>query len=95
MLNVNTIEKAVKTLAPRRDILKVDLFGSYANETATEKSDVDIIVAFEKTPTVFAVMGFKAELEEMLNCSVDIIRSPLPENSPIIFRKVVTVYERT
>jgi hypothetical protein len=94
MLSVGIIENAVKKTAPRRDIVKVDLFGSYANNCAAENSDVDILVAFEKTPTIFAVMGFKAELEEILNCRVDILRSPLAENSPVIIQKAVTIYEK-
>lgn len=63
MLSIESIKKAVELLAEKYGLLKVDLFGSYANGTATEKSDADFIVKFNvPVPSIFKVMGLKEEL---------------------------------
>ena len=96
MLTVERIIQAVAPLAEKYDVAKVDLFGSYANGNATEKSDVDFLVLFSADiPTIFNVMGFKAELEQSLNYSVDVVTLPLTRPDKINIGKVVSVYERT
>ena len=80
MLSISEIKHAVATLAEKYDIAKVDLFGSYASGNATEKSDVDFLVLFNADiPSIFNVMGFKAELEQSLNYSVDVVTLPLTQ----------------
>ena len=66
MLTMDKIKQAVVPLAEKYDIVKVDLFGSYATGTATEKSDVDFLVLFNADiPTIYNVMGFKAVLPRL------------------------------
>ena len=52
-------------LAEAYGVKKIGLFGSYANGTHTEASDIDIIVEFE-TPLGFKFMEFADYLEELL-----------------------------
>ena len=92
---MDNIKQAVNIAAPKRDVVKVDLFGSYARGTATEKSDLDFLVDFGRIPSIFQVMGLKAELEELLGCSVDVVRAPLPNPCPISIDRVVAVYEQS
>ena len=95
MLTIENIKRAVAPLAKKYDIVKVDLFGSYAIGNATEKSDVDFLVLFnKKIPSIFNVMGFKAELEHNLKYSVDVVTLPLTRPDMINIDKVVSVYER-
>lgn len=54
-------------------ILELGLFGSYARDQATAKSDVDICIK-TKTPDIFALVHIKEELHNLLLCSVDIVR---------------------
>ncbi len=54
------------------DIERIGLFGSYAREEATAKSDIDIFVKMK--PNLFKVIGLKQEIEEALLRSVDIVR---------------------
>ena len=71
------------------------MFGSYALGNATEKSDADFLVVFgAKTPSIFKVMGFKEELENRLNTSVDVVTLPLARQDKLSIDKVVNVYER-
>ena len=96
MLTVERIKQVVTPLAEKYDIRKVELFGSYAKGNATEKSDLDLLVLFNvEIPTIYNVMGFKAELEQALNYSVDVVTLPLTRPDKIRIDKVVEVYERT
>jgi len=95
MLTLDAIRQAVIPLAKKYNVEKVDLFESYANGTATEKSDADFLVAFStKIPSIFKVMGFKDELEKRLNYPVDIVTFPITRPDKIKIDKVVNIYER-
>lgn len=48
------------------------LFGSYADGTANEKSDIDIMVEFSR-PVGFEFIDLSIELEQLLNKRVDIV----------------------
>jgi len=96
MLSMDVIRQAVMPLADKYDLAKVDLFGSYADGNATEKSDADFLVTFRaKVPSIFKVMGCKEELQNRLNRPVDVVTLPLPRPGKFRIGKVVTVYERS
>ncbi len=96
MLTLYEIQQAIIPLADKYNINRVDLFGSYANDSATEASDADFLVKFRtEVPSIFKVMGFKDELEESLCKPVDIITQPVTRPDRIKLGKVVNVYERT
>jgi len=92
---MDVIRQAVVPLAEKYNVVKVDLFGSYANGNATDQSDADFLVTFHaKTPSIFKVMGFKAELENRLNYPVDVVTLPAARQDKLSVDKVVNVYER-
>ena len=93
MLTLDNIKQAVAPLAEKYDILKVELFGSYANGEATEASDADFLVTFRAAiPSIFKVMGFKEELENSLCYSVDVVTLPITKTK-LNIDKVINVYE--
>jgi hypothetical protein len=49
------------------------LFGSVARDSASEGSDVDLLVAFDGPPTFRDYMDLRIYLEDLLNCQVDLI----------------------
>ena len=53
-------------------IVKIGIFGSVARNEQTEDSDVDVCVEME--PKVYMVVRLKRFLEDLLQCSVDVIR---------------------
>ena len=62
----------------------IGIFGSVARGEQTEKSDVDIY--YEGEPlSLFKIMTLKNELENLLNCSVDIVR--LREKMNLVLKK--------
>jgi predicted nucleotidyltransferase len=72
---------------------KVLLFGSYASGQAKEGSDVDLLIEFNSTFVSFLSLGrLLAEFEEALAVSVDVVASPLPENSIISIETTVPLY---
>lgn len=96
MLTLSRIRQVVIPLAEKYDILKVDLFGSYANGNATEKSDADFLVTFNvEIPSIFKVMGFKEELKNSLNNSVDVVTLPMAQPDKLNVESVINIYERT
>ncbi len=48
------------------------LFGSVARDASHPKSDVDLLVEFEKPVGLFTFLGLKRYLEDILGCSVDL-----------------------
>ncbi len=93
MLTLNQISEAAKIAANEYPITRIDLFGSYANGTNTNESDVDLLVEFETEGVPLLVLsGLKLRLEEILNTPVDIVHSPVPEGSLLEIEKVVPLY---
>jgi len=94
-LTIEIIKNTVFPLAEKYNVAKVDLFGSYANGNATEKSDIDFLVKFKaEIPSIFKVMGFREELETGLNNPVDVVTLPLSKPEKLNIEKVVNIYER-
>ena len=95
MLSILMIQEAVKKVAPEYPIKTVTVFGSYAEGTANNESDVDVLVEF-MVPAVslLTLASLKHRLENELNASVDVIHGPLNNESMITLGKVVPVYEQ-
>ena len=51
---------------------EIYLFGSFARDEATERSDVDIVVKFAGKPSLMTYSGTQIHLEEVLGRSVDV-----------------------
>jgi len=96
LLSIERIKSTVIPLAEKYNVEKVDLFGSYVNGNATDKSDLDFLVKFiAPVPSIFKVMGFKEELETEFNNSVDVVTLPLINSDRLNIERVVNIYERT
>lgn len=75
MLTREEIIQAVAEAAPKYPVQRVHLFGSYADGSATENSDVDFYVEFSQSPiSLFKIMGFRGMLERLLGKDVDIVK---------------------
>ena len=60
-------------LIGRYPLKKIGIFGSLARNVHSERSDIDIVVELDN-PNMFDLIGIKQEIEENLNCPVDIVR---------------------
>lgn len=72
------------TQASGYGIRKMGVFGSVARGEQHEGSDVDVYIEGELSG-LFALAHLKNELEELLGCSVDVVR--LRDNMNVFLRK--------
>jgi predicted nucleotidyltransferase len=70
---IRTLRGFVEMNRDRYEIIRIGVFGSAARNSMNEQSDIDVVVELGK-PDLFYLIGIKQDLEEQLNCSVDIVR---------------------
>jgi len=93
MLTHEKIVDAVKKAASEFPLTKVAYFGSYAEDKATEQSDLDLLVEFEQEHvSILTIIGLKHQMEDELGVSVDVIHAPISPNAIIKIEKAVNVY---
>jgi len=93
--SIEDIKEAVEYFAPNYKVKQVQLFGSYADGLATEKSDIDMLVEFGERPiTLWDFCGFQQALSDYLNTKVDIVKLPLSKEATedLSLQKVVQIY---
>lgn len=73
-------EQALRILAAHRRELRerfgvksLRLFGSVARDEASEQSDVDVLVDFDETPSLFGFLRLQGYLQGLLGAKVDLI----------------------
>ena len=91
-MNIETIKDAVLKLVDQYPISKVILFGSRANGTNRENSDIDLIMEFYAPVTLITLSAIKLSLEEILHLSVDVIHGPVKESNMIEIGKEIVLY---
>jgi predicted nucleotidyltransferase len=80
-------------LADKFGVTKVAAFGSYARNEAGPKSDLDLLLDFDRTPGLFELARLDQTLEEVLGVKVDTVpRDSLnPRYAPFILAELVPV----
>ncbi len=93
MITLQQITSAAHEVAKHYPITKIILFGSYAEGKNTPSSDVDLLIEFSTTAvSLMMLVDIKYHIEELLGVDVDVIHSPLPEDSLIEINKAVEIY---
>jgi predicted nucleotidyltransferase len=69
---LNSIEDQMPYLAAEYGVARIGLFGSFASQTADDKSDIDLLVEF-KDPIGFRFMELVDFLEALLGRDVDVL----------------------
>ena len=74
-------------------LLNLALFGSFARDQATDDSDVDILVRFDKPATSDTFFGTQFYLEDLLGRSVDLATNQglRVEIRPYVEREIINV----
>ena len=91
-MTVETIKAAVSSVAEKYCISRAVLFGSRAQDSCREDSDIDLIVEFSKPVSLLTLSLLKCELEEMLKLDVDIVHGPLCAADMIEVSEEVLLY---
>ena len=93
MPTLDMIRQAVEQAAGEYPVRRVELFGSYANGTADEESDVDFLVEFSENPTsLIHICGLRETLAEYLQTDVDIVKLPRREDDGLTIDRTVHLY---
>lgn len=96
MIKANIKEKLIGYFNTQ-PVLKAWLFGSFSRGEETDDSDVDIIVALDKsTPIGLRFFGMWSDLEELLGRKVDLISEGtlLPFAKASADKDKILIYER-
>ena len=93
VLTNNQISEVISHIVPRYGVKSVSYFGSYANGTQTQSSDLDLLVEF-RNPfiSLYDLIALEMEIEDSLHIPIDIATYPPPEGSKLIIDKTVKVY---
>lgn len=91
-MKTSKIRATVRAAAAHFSLRRVTLFGSQANGTATEKSDVDLLVEFSAPVTLLTLASLRDCLEELLGVPVDIVHGPLRSTDLLEIESEVPIY---
>ena len=77
MTSLNLIKERIRTIKPvlmsKYEIGKLYIFGSYAREEQSDKSDIDLLVDFEKVPDLLTFIEMEEYLSRQLHKKVDLV----------------------
>ena len=89
------IKKKIISILIKHGIKKILVFGSYARNEATPKSDLDLIVEFPEGTSLIDHVGIEIELSEALNMKIDLLSrngiSPYIKNQ--VLKHAIVIYE--
>ena len=69
----STIISNLPKLKSEYKIKSLKLFGSYVDNSATENSDIDLLVAFDEVIDILQYIKLRNLLSELLNADVDLV----------------------
>jgi hypothetical protein len=91
-MSIDLIRNYVLNIVDKYPIKKIILFGSRADETNKDDSDVDLILEFTTPISLIMLSQIKCDLEEILGLPVDVIHGPIRSDDMIEIGKVVELY---
>jgi len=81
--------REIERLASQHGALNLRIFGSVARGDDGPKSDLDVLVRFEKGRSLLDLVGVQQDLEELLGCKVDVVSEGALGMDSEIFREAV------
>ena len=70
---IAVIKESKRDLREKYGVRRIGIFGSYARNMQHKKSDIDILVEFEKDIDLFDFLDVKGFLEDILKIKVDLV----------------------
>ena len=70
---LHRLKAEIYRIAKKHNAERVYVFGSCARKEETPESDVDFLADFNNNASLFDQVGMRLDLEETLNCKVDVI----------------------
>jgi predicted nucleotidyltransferase len=92
-LSLEDLRDRAKPVLDEHEVIKAEIFGSYARNEDNSESDIDILVELEDGKTLADMAELKSELEKELGRTVDILTydSVHPEIREKIFSEAVEI----
>lgn len=90
---LDTLRAHQPMLAEQFGVVELAVFGSFARDQATDRSDIDILVRFEGPATSRPYFGVQFYLEDLLGRPVDLVtdKALRSEFRPYVEREAVHV----
>jgi uncharacterized protein len=70
---ISALRQHRRALSERYHIASLGIFGSYVRNEQHAGSDLDLLVTFTQTPSLFTLVALQDELEELLGTPVDVV----------------------
>lgn len=88
------ISRIIEPVLAKHPISRAEIFGSFAQGTATEDSDVDLLVEFNAPIGLLEFIHIKHELEDLLGTKVDLVefKAIKPALKEIILQSAIPIY---
>lgn len=95
-INLFKTKKTLDNFCQKNQINYLGVFGSYARGEEKPKSDLDFLVDFKKTISLFDLINLKLRLEKRFGRKVDLVSKNYikPLLKPYINKDLVTLYEK-
>ena len=88
---IKIIKCKILPLLKKHEVIRAGLFGSFVRGDFNKKSDIDILIRFKGSKSLFDFVGLKLELENRLKRKVDLVEyiaiHPILKNS--VFKEEV------
>lgn len=88
-----TLRQHLPDLAEKYHVRTLEVFGSYVRDEQTPESDLDVLVTFDKVPSLLKLIDLEYHLGDLLGIKVDLVmKSSLkPRIGQNILREAVPV----
>jgi len=89
------IKEKIISILVKHGIKRILVFGSYARNEATPKSDLDLIVDFPEGTSLLDHIGIEIEISEALNMKIDLLsRNGIsPYIKDHVLKEAIVIYE--
>ena len=89
------IKEKIISILVKHGIKRILVFGSYARNETTPKSDLDLIVDFPEGTSLLDHIGIEIELSEALNMKIDLLsRNGIsPYIKDHVLKEAIVIYE--
>ena len=90
---INILRKHMPNITRQYKVKYLGIFGSYIRNSQVPSSDLDLLVEFSETPSLFDFIRLENYLSELLNAKVDLVMkdSLKPTIGKRILKEVVQV----
>ena len=95
-MNRTEINNTIIDYLDQYNPMRIGIFGSFARKEDTSESDIDILVSFKRSISLFELVKIERELSSLLGKKVDLITEPALKNEKLknyIYKDLQIIFE--